>query len=448
MAQTTTIPRLRTLRAAFATARRRIRVESAGGHLSGRTLVLARALWAAVAAVLVGIYVFLLLPACWVQLQTVCSGAPCAQVQPSPASAQTLHQILGLSVGGYAALTFALILLTSLVAFAVAGIIVWRKSDDGMALLVALSQVAVGTLLVPFLLDTGRSPWQVLAIVVNALDWVLLFLVFTLFPSGRFVPRWARWLVVGWAAASAALVVSYLLTGELQFTAYVLIWLVAIGWLVGTQVYRYRAVSSPLERAQTRWVVFGLVVAFAIVFAVQAPTLLFPALGQPGSVYHLATGPAFTLPLIVFSVCLGVAILRYRLYDIDVIIRRTVIYSLVTGTLAVIYAISSIVLQAGFQAVTRQGSALAVVGSTLAIAALFQPVRGRVQAVVDHRFYRRKYDTARTLEAFGHTMRAETDLAQLSGQLVAVVEETMKPSQVSLWLVRTVPPSEPGAGAA
>lgn len=447
MARTTTSPRLQTLRAALANARRRIRDESAGGHLSGRTLLLARVLWGAAAAILVGIYVFLL-PACWAQLQTVCRGAHCALVQPSPASARTLHQMLGLSVGGYAALTFSLILLTSLVPFATAGVILWRRSEDRMALLVALSQVALGTELAPFLLETGRSTVQLLALVVNALDWVLLFLVFTLFPSGRFVPRWARWLVVGWVAAGVAIVVSYLLTAELHFTPYLLTWLVGIGSVVGTQVYRYRAVSSPLEQAQTRWVVFGLVVGFVIVLAIQVPTVLFPALGQPGSIYYVASGPAFALPLIVFSVCLGVAILRYRLYDIDVIIRRTVIYSLVTGTLAAVYAVSSIVLQAGFQAFTRQGSALATVGSTLAITALFLPVRRRVQAVVDRRFYRRKYDAARTVEAFGQTLRHETDLARLSGQLVAVVEETMQPSQVSLWLVGADQPAHEGEPAA
>ena len=437
MARTTKSPRLQiqTLRAVLATVRRRARVETAGGHLSGRTLLLARVGWAVAAVVPVGLGAFLFLPACLAQLRTVCRGTHCGLVQPSPASAGTL-QLLGISVGSYAAVTFALIVLSSLVSFAVAGVIVWRKSDDGMALLVALAEVALGTVIVSYLLYTSHTVWQLLALVVNALDWALLFLLFALFPTGRFVPRWARWLVVGWVAVGAAFVVSYLLTGELSFAAYALARLAVLAGVGGTQVYRYRTVSSPRERAQTRWVVFGAAGGIAGVVVVETPTVLVPAVGRPGSLYLLASVLLYTLPAALFSVCVGVAILRYRLYDIDVIIRRTVIYSLVTGTLAAIYAISSIVLQAGFQAITRQGSVLAAVGSTLAITALFLPVRRRIQAVVDRRFYRRKYDAARTVEAFGHSLRAQTDLAQLSDMLVAVAEETMQPSQVSLWLVQ------------
>jgi hypothetical protein len=415
-------------------------------HLSGRRLILARVAWAAGAVALVGLYL-LLLPPCLVQLQTVCSGTRCALVQPTPDGVRALR-LLGLSVGSYAALTVALIVLSSVVCYVVSGVIVWRKSDDWMALVVALAGIALGTELVPYLLQTGGSTWQLLALVMNALDFAVLFLVFTLFPSGRFVPRWTCWLVVGWVATSVAIIVFYLLTGELLVTASTLVWLVVFSGVGGAQVYRYRFVSRPRERAQTRWVVFGGVTALVVVIADFTPTFLFPALRQPGSVYLLASAPVYTLPIILFSVCIGVAILRHRLYDIDVIIRRTLIYSLVTGTLVAVYFGSVVLLQAGFRALTGQGSAVAIVASTLAIAALFQPVRRWVQAAVDRRFYRRKYDVARTLAAFSATLRSEVDLTLLSERLLEVVEETMRPAHLSLWVTILQSPGDRGRSQA
>jgi hypothetical protein len=400
--------------------------------LAGRQLRSARIAWAVAAVLLVGLHV-LLFPAFLAQLQTMCSGVSCAQVQPSPTSAHALH-LLGISLGGYAALTFTLILFAAVVCFTVAGVIVWRKSDDWMALLVALALLAAGILLVPYLLESGRSAWQLPAIVVNTLDFVVLFLLFAIFPNGRFVPRWTRWVVVGWVVASVALVVPSFQTGELRFVVYGLVWLAAIGCVTGAQVYRYRVVSSPHEQAQTRWVIFGAVSAIIFVFAVDTPTFLFPALGQHGSLYRLLTAPVYTLPIILLAVCIGMAILRSHLYDIDVIIRRTLIYGVVTGALAVVYISSVVLLQLGFHAITGQGSSVAIVASTLAIVGLFQPVRGLVQAAVDQRFYRGKYDAERTLEAFGATLSNEMDLAQLRERLLDVVQETMQPEHLSLWL--------------
>jgi hypothetical protein len=399
-AQPTTAPR---------TAVPRVESDSAGTRLAGRRLLIARGIWAVVVAALVGVYL-LLLPACVAQLRTVCGRAPCALVQPSPASAQTL-QTMGFSVDAYAALTISLIIISSTICFMISGIIVWRKSDDWMALVVALGVVALGTELVPYLVQTGRSAWQLLALVTNALDFAVLFLVFALFPGGRFVPRWTRWLNVWWGAATVALVVTYSLTGELLFTAYTLVWLLVLSSVVGAQVYRYRMVSRPHERAQTRWVVFGGIVAVAVVITVFTPMFLVPALARPGSFYLLASAPIYALPIILFSICLAIAVLRHQLYDIDVIIRRTLIYTVVTGTLVTIYVLCEILLQAGFQAVTGQESALAVVGSTLVIATLFQPVRSRIQATIDRRFYRSKYDATRTVAAFGRMVRNDVDLA-------------------------------------
>jgi hypothetical protein len=138
--------------------------------------------------------------------------------------------------------------------------------------------------------------------------------------------------------------------------------------------------------------------------------------------------------LTIVPLSLSIGVLRYRLYDIDIIINRTLVYGSLTATLVVIYFGGIVVLQRMFVLLTGQQSTLAVVASTLLIAALFTPLRRRIQAFIDRRFYRRKYDARKTLEAFSAQLRDETDLNALSEDLVGVVRETMQPAHVSLWL--------------
>ncbi|MBA3614897.1 MAG: hypothetical protein H0W52_02035, partial [Rubrobacteraceae bacterium] len=140
------------------------------------------------------------------------------------------------------------------------------------------------------------------------------------------------------------------------------------------------------------------------------------------------------LALAGLPVAAGIAILRYRLYDIDVIVNRTLVYGSLTVSLAAVYIGSVVSLQYIFRTLTAGGSQLAVVTSTLAIAALFNPLRRRVQNLIDRRLYRRKYDAQKTLSTFSKTLREETDLEALNAEMLAVIRETMQPEHVSLWL--------------
>jgi hypothetical protein len=138
--------------------------------------------------------------------------------------------------------------------------------------------------------------------------------------------------------------------------------------------------------------------------------------------------------LVGFPISIGIAMVRYRLYDIDFVINRTLVYGALTVVLVAVYFGGIVVLQRIFVALTGQKSTLAVVASTLVIAALFNPLRRRIQSFIDRRFYRRKYDARKTLESFSAKLRDETDLDALSDDLVGVVRETMQPAHVSLWL--------------
>ena len=199
----------------------------------------------------------------------------------------------------------------------------------------------------------------------------------------------------------------------------VILGVVVIG-AVASVVVRFRR-SRGIERQQMKWFVYAV-----------APVLVMPIEDYlPGIISSVALGAV----LIGLPAAIGVAVLRYRLYDIDVLINRTLVYGSLTALLVTVYVGSIVVLQAVFRSLTGQDSQLTtIVASTLAIAALFNPLHRRIQAFVDRRFYRRKYDAEKTVAAFSARLRDETDLAELNEELLAVVRETMQPAHVSLWL--------------
>jgi hypothetical protein len=271
-------------------------------------------------------------------------------------------------------------------------------------------------------------------------------LLFLLFPNGQLPSRRWRWLAVVvvfsflvlaafmWLSPSAVLVSvpspfhnSAMLNGwadNLTSTAVVFIMLAILLSAISVLVRGWRARGQ--ERQQFKWLGLASVLT---VLAFFFNTELVPLL--PGVLDALLEAAAFAgVPLAV-----GIAVLRYRLWDIDVIIRKTVLYGVLSTLLGVVFLVLVVVLQAVFTQVTDRDSPAAVILSTLAIAALFTPLRRAVQNVIDHRFYRRKYDAEKVLADFAATARDETDLDRLTAELVRVIQEAMQPEHAGVWLM-------------
>jgi hypothetical protein len=266
---------------------------------------------------------------------------------------------------------------------------------------------------------------------------VILALVF---PNGRFNPRWTRWLVVMMAVLvllSFGLDTEQLsqlnsLPAQLISAAMLVIMVIALG----VQVYRYRRMYTPIERQQTKWVISGLALWLVLIVLETIPYTYLNNLppGAPIPWWVPFSSAIWWLTLSILPLSLSIAILRYRLWDIDVIIRRTLVYAALTATLAAVFFGTVTVVQLLFVAVSGQQSAVSVVISTLVIAALFNPLRSRIQGDIDRRFYRNKYDAEKVVAAFSAGLRDEVDLDDLQDHILEVVQETLQPEVVSLWL--------------
>lgn len=413
-----------------------------GTRLHGRRLVLARVVWVAVVVFTLSIFL-LSLPAYFAQLQSVCVGVTCvyAYGQLTPGTAQAI-QNLGLSTGGYAVSILALAIASASISFGVACVLFWRRSDDWMAMFVSLFLVIIGVNFSvqaqAILVTNVQTAWYWSHTVLIGLGWVSLSLLLYLFPDGRFVPRWTRLLAVFVVASNLFLDASPVPISTFPPWMLGALYLVNGGSGVVAQIYRYTRVSGPVQRQQTKWVVFGLAATTLVIFGREIPLLIFPSLSASSSFYFLLSTYVYPPGLLLIPLTLGIAVLRYRLWDIDTLINKALVYGGLSLLLAAVYLGLIVGLESLFGRVSGQASQpVVIVVSTLVIAALFQPLRHRVQAIIDRRFYRHKYDAARTLAAFNATLQNEVDLSQLSEQLVAVVQETMQPASVSLWLRTT-----------
>ena len=252
-------------------------------RVPGRWIVLSRGVWITLVILTLGIF-FASLPAYLAQLQTPCAGMSCWYTQLSAGQIEALKGI-GLSPGVYAAYTVAFTFASVVLCLVVSVLIVWRRSDDRMAVLVAIMLVAFGPIYATSSLVAVPSPWQVPNECLYFLALTLLVLIFLLFPSGQFVPRWIRWTLVVFlpglvlTAFVAPAFPPYAPVGQLTF----LMSLSELATVAIVQIYRYRRVSSPLQRQQTKWVVFGIAASITVVVGGSVPLLIFPAAASPGT---------------------------------------------------------------------------------------------------------------------------------------------------------------------
>jgi hypothetical protein len=358
----------------------------------------------------------------------------------------------------------ALISLIAPVAFAiVAALIVSRQPRNtlGWVLMVPVGLYVVGGPFASYierLAPSSPEPTVPILLIVwfNNWNWLLLIfpllLILLLFPNGQPPTRAWRWVgvaAIGWAALFVVLAAlpqqinagtapnlvfdnPMGVLGKDMVNRLVGVWIIGLLALVVACAValfvRYRR-ANETEREQIKWLLYACAV-FLVVYVGG----FVSGLGGTASIGGYIWGVFFGLSVIALPAAIAIAILKYRLYEIDLVINRTLVYGSLTATLVALYFVGIVVLQRFFVLLTGQQSTLAVVASTLLIAALFIPLRRGIQGFIDRRFYRRKYDARKTLEIFSATLRDETNLDTLSDDLVGVVRETMQPAHVSLWL--------------
>lgn len=362
------------------------------------------------------------------------------------------------------ALWFNLLIIPTLAG--VGALIYARRPDNrvGLLLVIPALMMTIISLVKPYL-DTFSAappePTPLLFFLVWFSSWGWIWLIFPLllitqlFPNGRpLSPRWrmVTYATIGWAALFVLLVTlartyttveppilemtnPYGVIEPRQLESLIdAIWIPGLLILTGLSItallLRFRRAGSD-ERGQIKWLLLACAF-FAIVYIGGGVIGVAGESTLGGQIFDVFFGLAvLTIPLAI-----GIAILRYRLWDIDVIIRRTLVYAALTLSLGVVYLIGVVTLQALFVRLTGAESTLAVVASTLAIAALFQPLRRWVQTIIDRRFFRKKYDAQQVLEQFARRAQQEADLDAISADLVRTVQETLEPEGLRLWLGR------------
>jgi hypothetical protein len=429
-------------------------LEKGGGPLHGARLRLLQALW--LVLVLIDLATLAVSLPFYVQsLFTVCSGPLSDCPDTGQLDAGTLRVLLhaGFSLRTYALYVLILDLLTTLPFLAVGAVIAWRRANTSVGLFVSFLLITIGCLGPSFAHSDaipGTSPNSFIGIVGIAsflptlLYYPSLSFFFSTFPDGRFVPRWSWALIFLWILNAFVWItpVPSLNLGS---------WppLLEAGWIslvfggsACVQLYRFLRVASPLQRQQIKWLLYGFVPVIVLPLCLTLYMTFVPTLNQPGafllntphSLLLVVALPLYRLWYLPVPFCVGIALLRYRLWDIDVIINRTLVYGSLTATLLLVYLVLVFGGQHLLASLLGPNNVLVVVASTLIVFALSQPLRRRVQRLVDLRFYRSKYDAGQLVARFGETLRQEVNLDQLREDLLAVIQEAVQPTQLSLWL--------------
>lgn len=416
-------------------------ITGTAGSQPPRGLAPARVLWIILALIYFAVFAAAV-PYSVATYQEPCRGGDCVAYQLT-AQELALLQDLGISNTGYA--NFVAVSEALLLTWAALGILIYlRRSHDWIGLLVSMALIAVGINGVSDNVSILSARTAALAPLYNSLSAIgsaLIILLVFLFPDGSFVPGWARYVAFPLTLIALAdpLLVSVIPGMEgppgtlAQLTA------LLTGLVVGgaTQIHRYRNHSDVEQRQQTKWVLFGFLALIVVAVTWTISTQVIPpAPGRRRLYFFLISGPIAWLLLMMLPISMTFSILRYRLFEIDIIIKRTLVYGALTVSVLGLYFAAVLSLQALFRTVIGQDNQLAIVASTLLIAALFNPLRRRIQVSVNRRFFRADYDAAQTLSTFGESVRDEVDLASMQSELLDTVQQTMHPRYVSLWLRR------------
>ena len=324
-----------------------------------------------------------------------------------------------------------------------AAVIFWRKSDNWVAVFVSFTLVTSGALNIIELESGASSMLALVEAVLSFFGYVSFVIAFYIFPNGRFVPKWTRWLVFVWALYVAAF---YFLPDVPPFphawppllSALLSVPLVAsvLGTMIFAQAYRYRRVSTPIQRQQTKWVVLGLTTAITGVVLVVLPAVVYPELLQPGVpkvLYALFELTATNLALLLIPLSIGVAILRYRLWDVDVVINRTLVYGALTASVAGIYVLIVGSLGALLEA---RGSLTVSLPAAGVVAILFAPLRQRLQRGVNRLMYGERDEPYRVLSRLGERLEATLEPASVLPTIVETVAGALKLPYAAISMAR------------
>lgn len=384
------------------------------------------------------------LPVVWAALAFSVSGTIGVFIAAIPARyTQVMRMCVGRGYEGQAAYLVGLDIVTALTWTALALMIFLRRPGDRIGLFSALTFITFGVARFP---DTPLALAAVhpeLTLAIDGLRFLgsaCLSIYAFVFPDGHFHPSATRWIAAGWIILQ---VPEFFMTSSIASEAHWPDWLRFMGFLgfvalvIAAQIWRYVRVATTSQRRQTRWAALGLSLALTCYLMLEFgyPALLDARL-VPAVLSPLAQNSLISLTFLLAPVSVAYAMMRYQLFDVDVLINRTLVYGLTTAGVASLYFACVTVLQSLLGAFVGAHSAepLVIVVSTLLIAAMFQPIRRALQRAVDRRFYRRKYNADATIRSFAASLLHEIDLADLRRQLLDTAHETMQPSHVSLWL--------------
>ena|SRR5579875_1133849 len=405
-------------------------IEDSASRWAPRLRLPARVAWIAIAVFLFSFFAYVFPQTFALLAHTECTArnaSNCPTGQLTPVYVDLLGR-LHIPASAAEELAAVLTLGVSLLYWGIGLLVFWRRGDQLIGYLTSLLCIELGGTAV-FAVATPRGmplPFQAAAGLIELSLAPILILFLFMFPTGRFVPRWSIAFCVVTLVGVVVPINALPLIVQGLFVAVIYLGPAAI------QIYRYARVYNGEARQQTKIFVFGLSIALSLLMA----SSIVSAVGPRSLLNQVFGGPMWLLIWTILLLSVAIPILRYRLWDIDVLINRTLVYVSLTATLVALY-VGLILLLQGLVRLLTGGLAqqpLIIAISTLTIAALFQPARQAIQRTIDRRFYRRKYDAIRTLTTFQSRLRDTIDLDRLQNEMVKVVDETMQPQFAMFWL--------------